>query len=113
MDRRTILAIALIMVVAILPSILFPNKKTADGRMGRTGGQWCGHAHGILVRLHRRSRPHCRRHPPIRLSAHPPNATPSLSAPWWSSRHCIVTASRLAARDWSRRPQVLSIICAG
>src|SRR5258705_6377561 len=33
MDRRTILAIALIMVVAILPSILFP-KKQADRRIG-------------------------------------------------------------------------------
>ena len=37
MDRRTILAILLIMIVAILPSVLFPPKKGVAPVMGRPG----------------------------------------------------------------------------
>src|SRR3989475_7136927 len=41
-ERRVILAVLLMLIVAVLPSILFPPKKTADrgtgGRSGRTTG---------------------------------------------------------------------------
>ncbi len=35
MERRVILAIVLMLIVAVLPSILFPGKKRAVGRAGR------------------------------------------------------------------------------
>ena len=76
MDRRTLLAIALIMIVALVPSMLFPPKKPAGGRVGGLTDTSAARASGDTAT----PAPRVGSEPDVR-SAGPPARRPAESSP--------------------------------
>ena len=79
MERRVILAVLLMLIVAVLPSILFPPKKTADRRTGSRPDRAAGTAAAAPESAATPAQPSAG--PPVRPSASTPAETVWVTSP--------------------------------